>query len=308
MKHAQGTAAGGLAGVTAWKATKLGAKMAMFAGAVMLWNAVMFPDEEDELTESQRRQLHLILGRREDGSIRTLRIQGAFSDALSWFGAEDITTDAKEIISGKKDIYTYMAETAGAAPSKLWHGAKPIEKAIAETVIGRTTWPDIMQPRPIRDRAEHIMRFMSLGVPYAKITGLPSRGWANDFEALMVYNSDPGEAAYYEIRAQMHDYLKKKGEQRPSVSPTTKGNALYYYKQALKFGDYEAAERYRKKYFELGGTRTGMKISIKMASPIRVLPRKYRRAFLNQLSPENRQTYDRAVSWYRNTYYLNRRP
>jgi hypothetical protein len=57
-------------------------KANLLFGAVMLWNMLMFPDEEDELGDAGRRQLHIILGRRDDGTTITLRFQGALSDAL----------------------------------------------------------------------------------------------------------------------------------------------------------------------------------------------------------------------------------
>ena len=67
----------------------LGVKMLGFAAAASLYNAMNFPDEEEELSEYERRQMHLILGRRDDGTIMTVRVQGAFSDALSWFDLQD---------------------------------------------------------------------------------------------------------------------------------------------------------------------------------------------------------------------------
>jgi hypothetical protein len=45
-------------------------RMFLMFGLMQLWNHWLFPDEEDELGEEQRRQLHLILGRTEDGRSR----------------------------------------------------------------------------------------------------------------------------------------------------------------------------------------------------------------------------------------------
>jgi hypothetical protein len=90
------------------------------------------------------------------------------------------------------------------------------------------------------------------------------------------------------------------------VTPTTRGNALYYYKQALKYGDANAAFKYMKKYKELGGTPQGLKISIKLAHPIGGLQVRFRGKFRRSLSPEQRISYDRAVRWYRDTYLKRR--
>ena len=53
-------------------------KANLLMGAVMLWNMLAHRDEWEELGEAKRRQMHLIFGRREDGTIQTIRFQGAF--------------------------------------------------------------------------------------------------------------------------------------------------------------------------------------------------------------------------------------
>ncbi|MDQ3250623.1 MAG: hypothetical protein M3Q45_15635, partial [Chloroflexota bacterium] len=78
-----GATAARMAGIVAKKAVLVPVKMVLspaktaimaggMYGAVTLWNKTKFPDEERDLGD-QRRQLHLILGRRADGTVRTLR-------------------------------------------------------------------------------------------------------------------------------------------------------------------------------------------------------------------------------------------
>jgi hypothetical protein len=138
------------------------------------------------------------------------------------------------------------------------------------------------------------------------MTGKPSRGWDQDLQSLLIYNADPGESAYYETRSQMYGFLDAKGIERASGTPTTKGNALYYYRQALKFGDFKAAKKYREEYFKLSGSQRGMNISIKGAQPIAALPKKLRREFLRSLSPKDIKTYQAADKWYSDTYQKRR--
>lgn len=296
----------------AWKGTKLAMKASAIYVLANLWNRAFFPDEDDELGEAQRRQLHVILGRRDDGSIISLRFQGALSDALSWFGGEDIHKDIEDIYTGKKTAGEYAKETALAAPIKIIGGIRPDVKAGAEVLAGQSFYPDPFNPRPIYDKLEHVTRLFSLNGAYKWLAGKPKRGdttgerLLNDLMALGFYNSDPGESAYYDIKSKTYDYLDKKGVERPSVTPTSKSKALYYYKQALKFGDLKAAEKYLAKYMELGGKETGISSSFKRAHPLGSLPKKDHRAFLQTLTEEEKERYELALGWYRDTYLKRR--
>lgn len=305
LPHQEGGSAGRLAGAAGWtlgkKATGLAVKAAAFYGLVNLWNRTMFPDEEKELGDA-RRQLHLILGRTEDGSIRTMRIQGALSDALSWFGGEDLPSDIEDVTTGRTTVGTKVKEAALATPEKLIQASSPIFKTAIETVLGSSTYPDIQNPRPIRDRAEHVARTFSMDSIYRYLAGKPSRGGWEEISRLVSYTTDPGESAYYTTRGLIRDWLKKEGEEAPpSIVPNEKSNALYYYKQALRFGDEKAAEKYLNQYYELGGTDAGLKRSIELGAPLSTLKKGQRQDFLDSLSPEELEMIDRAEEWYDKT-------
>jgi hypothetical protein len=296
----------------AWRGTKLAMKATAIYVLANLWNRTFFPDEDDELGEAQRRQLHIILGRRDDGSVVSLRFQGALSDALAWFGGEDIHKDVLDVIKKKATAGEKVKEALLAPVIKIIHGIRPDVKAGAELLSGMSYYPDPFNPRPIYDKLEHVTRLFSLNGAYAWLAGKPKRGdttserLLNDLMALGFYNSDPGESAYYDIRSKTFDYLDKIGMDRPSRTATDKGTALHYYKQGLKYGDLKAAEKYLGQYFKLGGTSTGITKSIKRVHPLGSLAKKKRRAFLATLSPEEKERYDLALRWYNNTYLKRR--
>ena len=58
-------------GVAGWGAAKLSIRMAAYYTLVNVWNWAFFPDEDDEMRRLGRDQLHLILGRNDDGSVRS---------------------------------------------------------------------------------------------------------------------------------------------------------------------------------------------------------------------------------------------
>jgi len=304
LRH-EGGGMAAFSGVMSWKVAKLGAKAMVLMGLVMLWNAVMFPDEEDELQETGREQLHLILGRRADGSIITLRFQGALSDALGWFGMSNPLEDFKSISSGRKSAMGMVKEVAKGAPLKLFQGIRPEPKLLYEVLSGQSFFPDPMNPRPIRDTTEHILRTFSLDRIYNQASGKPKQGgtWATqmyrDIQSLALNEADPGEQAYYTSRKYIFDWLDKQGKEKPSAMPTNRSNSLYYYKQALKFGDFDAAEKYLKKYQGMGGKLHDVQGSIRRVHPLASLRLADRYKFKASLSPEQQETLSVATAWYK---------
>jgi N12 class adenine-specific DNA methylase len=308
LKDEGGGSIGAMGGVLAWKTAKLAVKASALMGLVMLWNAAFFPDEEDELQETGREQLHMILGRRADGSIITIRFQGALSDALSWFGMGNPVEQAKKVVSGTKGVGDVAKDVVSAAPLKLFQGFRPEPKLLYETLSGQSFFPDPLHPRPIRDTAEHILRTFSLDRIYNQASGKPKQGgtWATqmyrDIQSLALNEADPGEQAYYTSRKYIFDWLDKQGKEKPVAMPTNRSNSLYYYKQALKFGDFDAAEKYLKKYKDMGGKLHDVQGSIRRVHPLASLRLADRYKFKASLSPEQQETLSVATAWYKKHY------
>jgi phospholipid N-methyltransferase len=301
VKHSE-TDKAGVSSAIAWKTTKLAAKIGMLYIIINAWNHLFFPDEEEELSLNQRRQLHLILGRHPDGRIKSIRIQGAFSDLLSYIGLEDAPSDVEDLIKGRKEFKTIAKEALLATPTKLYLAAAPYYRTIAELISGKSFWPDPTNPRYIRDRKEHALRLLSLEKLYRWGVGRPTLGIKEELMGLIIYSSDPGQAAYYSARQLIFDYMKKQDIDVPKGEPTARSNALYYYKQALKMGDAKAAKKYKEEYKSLGGTLKGYKASIKKAHPIASLPKRYHKSFAETLNEEDRIVIKKAIKWYNETY------
>jgi hypothetical protein len=275
--------------------------MLMLAGLVTLWNSLFFHDEDEELTKTGNRQLRLIVGRREDGSIMTVRISGAFSDVLSFVGLEDAPQDIQDIREGKTTVAKKVKEGGSAFVNKFVQGAMPFEKSAAEAILGKTYYPDVFHPRPIRDRAENVLKTVSMDKLYRYLAKKPLRG-AKELTGLIVYDTTPGEAAYFTMKERINDFLDDKEVDRGSSEPTKKSNALYYYKQSKKLGDVKLANHWLAKYKALGGTNAGLKVSIKKGEVMAGLPREYRKEFLSSLDQEDKEVLKMAEDWYKETY------
>jgi hypothetical protein len=235
------------------------------------------------------------------------------SDALAFFGLEDAPEDMKDVARGRKTIAKWMAEMPYEFTNKFVQGVRPDVKIPFELMSGRAFFPEWSKPRPIRDRLEHVSRLFSIETIYRRVANKPIRGGTiagrllNDLSSLVSYTADPGEVAYHTIRRYGNEFLKERNLERPSREPTTRMNALYYYKKALKYGDAKAAEKYLSKYKELGGNLSRLRISIKNTHPLSMIPKKYRGRFLKSLSAKEKQTLKRAKEWYRKTYLRRRK-
>jgi hypothetical protein len=290
------------------QAAILAFKAGLLYAMINMWNLIFFPDEEEEMGMTGRRQLHIILGRWPDGTIISLRFQGALSDALEWFGGEDFPADIKDLATRKTSFYDLFKEAALAPVQKIARGIRPDIKLPFELVSGKSTYPDIFRQKPIRDIGQHILQTVSLDIPYTWATGKPKQGgnfmerFLYDFSNLLVYSTDPGQTAYYETRELADKFLRKQGYERPMVEPTNKSNALYYYKQALRYGDLKAAQKYIKQYEKLGGTFKGLQISIKLSHPMAGIPIRFRGGFMKSLSAQDQSKLKSAIRWYEQIY------
>jgi len=273
---------------------------------------MMFPEEEEKLSEFEREQLHIILGT-WDGEVKTLRFQGAFSDFLSWLSLHDAPTDIAKMWKGEKSVTDQIVEMAKAPALKVVAGVSPLFKLPAELVSGESYWPDFMNPRPIRDRFEHIANAFSLGTVYKHLAGKPNKGFG-EWSKLLISSTDPGESAYYKNWEKVRKWRDKLGKDDVGgFTPTTKSNALYYYKQAMKYQDIDAAWKYYRKYINLSGgvtkdgkipkkTLKNINRSIKRANPKSRIPSGTWNAFVKTLTPAEKKTWNEGIKWYNQTY------
>lgn len=308
--NSEAAAAGKVAGILAGKLTKKAAfkiaKVAIAANVLFvminLWNHVFHKKEEEELGSQGTNQMHLILGRNKQGQIITLRLQGALSDVLNWVDLHDFPQDIWELVNHKKTAKDMAKEAGISFLSKLYGGIGPQYKTPVELITKSKAYPSIDKLSPIRDRMEYLMSVLSLDKPYRMLSGTPSRGNLDEAANVALYTTDPGEAAYYDIKDAARKFLEKKSDYEvPAVSPSDKSNVLYFYKKAVKYGDTKAARKYWDEYKAQGGTYQTMNQSVKNMNPLSAFSGhnfKYRAEFVKQLTPRERDGLTRASAWF----------
>ena len=272
----------------------------IFFVGIQLWNHLMFPDEEDELSEEDRWRLHVILGRDEDGKVVMIRLPGALSDFLSIFGYQDVMQFVYEIQAGRGDWGKLLEEVALAPINRLIQGVTPVLKVPVEAMTGKTVFPKFWEPRGIKDPWRHIFRTFKAEHEYDAILGRPSRGYGDSWIEAVIARREADESAYHFIRGRAYDWKQTvKGDKFQGGAWSDRARALYYWRKALQFGDEEAAMRFRK---ELRRLKANVAASTRAAHPLGMLSKVDRRRFLRTLTDEERSRLRRATSWYNKTF------
>lgn len=300
----QGLATGGLLGAGAGVRTTvwLTTRMFLMFGLMQLWNHLLFPDEEDDLGEDQRRQLHLILGRTEDGQVETIRLQGALSDALSWFGLADASDALRDYELGRGPWYDVLLAPPKATINRIGTSLSPLFTLPFESISGKKLWPDMFATRFIRDRWRNVFQTFSLENEYDLLADKPSRGYAGSFVQSLVYSRDPGENAYNDARGIAYDWLKRTKGQDGGMFSSNRADALYAWRAARRFDDADAEKKAVDQLIDLGVTDKDLKQSIKRAHPLGPIAKKDRKAFLASLTDDELKTFAKAEAWYKQRY------
>lgn len=318
---------GRLASVGAKKIGINTAKFAVLANTlpmfINMWNQMIvelgFADEEDKLVIDARNQQHLLLYSTDEGRVISLRMQGALSDALEWFGAGSIHSTATDIAFGDEtaegalgDYWTQGEFWRGPA-DRLVGGFNPFIKVPLELGIKASFYPDVTKLTPMRSRAQYAlnnleMNWWTMGVNsvWGLAQNYPSTGVTGGGSAVqslsraVAYTTDVGESSYYYIKAKEHQFYELKEGETGSNTTTDKGDALYYYKKAKKWGDEGAAETWWDRYIEAGGTKSAAKRSITASQPLQRV-KKFKKEFIGTLTNSEKDILERAQKWYKET-------
>lgn len=301
----KGIATGGALAIGMGARASAGLALRMFAmyAAVQLWNNLVMGDDEDKLDPEERARMHLLLGRGDDGEIHMLRIQGALSDALAWFGWSDAIAAAQAVEAGHGDVSDVLGTIAKAPVKKLLGGITPVITVPVEALTAKKIWPDPFNARPVRDGWRNFFATFALENEYDAVMQRPSRGYMRSLADASIYRRDTGEIAYNRVRSLAYDWLREeRGQTGSGGFSTPSSDALYDWKRAKAFGDADAERRARAKLREFKVTPAEMQASIKRAAPLGALPLKDRGRFKASLAPDELAALEQARAWYNRVY------
>ena len=281
----------------------------VYSVGTWMWNNLLFPDLEEELRDEDRRRLHLILGKSDDGEIKMLRMPGALSDLMGWFGLDDVLAALSHISKGRGTWRDVALAVVQAPISRLVNGLTPTFKVPGEALAGRSFFPDVFNPRLIRDGWRHLFRAVQVEPVYDWWLGRPSPGAGHVLMTTFVDARHTGYSAYAKIRGEAYQWLRAvEGEEGAPLYASRRGNAYFYYRMALKFKDTEAAVRYLREVNRLMPGKNSKErknliaAMIKRAHPLGMLTIRERGKFLKALTPTEERSLERAIAWWKETY------
>jgi len=276
-------------------------KASAFWAVFQVWNHSMFPEEEASLPEREQARPHIIFGKDKDGNVFSFNRIGALGDFLEWFGLDAAPKHVNDWFKGKRTLKEIARDMAQSGPNILANSITPLVKIPAEVASRQSFFPNVFEPRTIRDRGLHVAGGLGLRDEYIAAFGLPSRGYAKSLTQVLIYKTNPEQAAYSHISGEKFRFLKNIGKYGEGFWLTPRGDALYQYKLSLKFKDKEAADKYLREYVALGGTQKGLNSSIKRMHPLGGLSQKDRESFKNSLNKNDQGKLALAIQFYEET-------
>ncbi len=286
---------------TAFRVGSFIAKATTLWSVMQVWNNLMFPNEEKELSPDVKGRPHIILGRDENGKIIHFSRIGALGDFLEWFGLDAAPQTVNDWLSGKKTLLETAEDMAKNPVNTVVQGINPFVKVPFELAMRQSIFPDVFKTGMIRDRGLYLARSLGLENEYKAVVGIPYEGFVSTLPQIFYYKADPGQGAYSEIQSLKRDFMEKIGKGYDGWMLTPKGQALYNIKLAIRYKDEEALLKSLEEYVALGGNNQGFKESIKAMEPLHGLKPKEQKAFIESLSVEDLERLEKAEIFYEKT-------
>jgi hypothetical protein len=275
---------------------------------LQVWNHLFFDDEEKELPEGIRSRPHIVLGRNSKGEVIYFSRIGALGDLLEWVGLDAAPHYVDQMFKGRMSPKDVALDMVKSAPNVLIQGGEPVIKMLGETLTRRSLFPDVFEPRAIRDRTLHLFRGFGLEKEYMALSGKPTKkAYWETLPDLAVYSYDPLQAGYSDIMELKRQYKKKIGKGGEGFWISDRGNALFNIKMALRYGDEKAAVEYTAKYLKLANVKTpqqakkairNIHASIERMEPLAGLTKEEKKDFVKTLRADEREQLYRAYLFY----------
>lgn len=177
------------------------------------YNNLVWGDEEEKLSDDERASPHLILGKHADGSLVILRNVGALGDVLEWFGINTLVGRSDDIQSGQMSVGDVAQEAGKGVVNKAMQGIRPDVKSVFELSTGKSTFPDVFNPRSVR-RDDQVAGYFGLTDVYRGARGGVMQDGSRirpHFTSRLLGLTHPGRNAMFEISELRDRYMKKNG-------------------------------------------------------------------------------------------------
>jgi len=280
-------------------AYKLGRIAILFYGLKAMttaFNQLLFPDNDDELPEEEKRKAHLTFGKNAKGEVQYFSRIGTAADVLDWIGLDSVDYDLRDVLDGRRTLREVLNDMARSPVDKAYGMLSPFIKMPTELAVGQTAYPNVGKPRPIRDRGRYIAQNLGIQKEYDKLVGNPSTPYS--VTDTFLYKVEPGTSVYYLTLDAKYRWLKEARNRGIGYSTSARGDALRNYKMALRLNDKTAADKYLAVYEASDGTKEGLLDSLESSHPAGGLSTIDAYLFYKSLSPTEQQEYREAERFY----------
>ncbi len=303
-------------------AVGIGLRLILVRAAVEAWNqfggaaaGLWEPDDdlESQLSEMDRRRLHLILGKDENGKVRVIYLPNALSDVMEWVGGNNFVRLAGDWIQGDISFARFAKDFAKQAPgdflNKAVQGVRPEAKFAYTMTSGKDPFPDVLNQRGV-DRADW---YWMLGQAVDRDVAVALRSQLDPYfyspesagdwwqrKILQVRRRDPEQWAYYEVREMASDWKEEKTGKRFEAwhynSPDQK--VVRNFRRAIYNADMENAQKFYTAALELGYTKDRFKASLRAQDPLSDISKDQRQEFEAGLNPYEKRMLGLAQRYY----------
>lgn len=296
-----------------------------------LWNqfggalAGLWDDDDDlekNLSATDRRRGHIILGQDANGQTMVVYTPSAWSDIAEWVGGQNMKRLLLEWARGQITLDQVVSDYAKMlgpdSLNKLAQSVGPIGKSFYELTSGKATFPDVFDQRNI-PAADKYWRLIGTLTDDRIVNSLRA-AFDRDFYSqpaseqlqqiiLQVRRRDPESWAYYEVREDAADWKEARTGKRfeAGAYDAPEAMALRNFRRAIYRGDVANALRFYERLQDYGYTAERLDASIRAQHPLADLNAAERKAFVAGLTAGQRRELDLALKYYGRMSVLDKR-
>ncbi|MDL5050581.1 hypothetical protein QQ054_31765 [Oscillatoria amoena NRMC-F 0135] len=255
---------------------------------------------EKQLSEEDRRRLHITLGKDADGNIMVIYTPTAFSDVLKFVGGFKAAEMFSEMTSGRITFRQAAVEWSQEVVANQINSISPFIIAPIEYMTERKFFPDVFSPRPIdkHDLYWHIASKF-IGPEADLIRSVVDKEYYSPKEfshwaqqvILQIRRRNPEQWASIQLAGQQKIFMADKDDLKDRQKML-----IQSFSSAMGAGDFEASMNIYNMLIDEGYTSEQIAGRLRLLDPIARVPKKYREEYIAWLSPQYRDMIDLAYN------------
>lgn len=282
----------------------------VLSAAVSTFNTLFFNEEQQVLEKLDPDNKYLIIGKDNDtNDIFVVPIQSVVEDFGEWLNLDNpsVYVDAyKGLFNGDMSIESALKKVISKPVTKLFSGIGLV-KIPFELWAGKTIFPDVYKGKPIYSNMEYVSEQLGLDPIFKLVTEPKGKKLSTAMgRTLPLKEMNKDELAYYSSVRKAFEFLEYKGYEIPKVELTNKMILLRKYRNAIKAGDTELAQKIKEEFLVKGGNEKNITTALKKLNPISFIPIKYRSEFFNFLTEEEKILLNKGIKYWQEKILENR--